>query len=257
MPYIENPKTKGSGIYAAIPQTGLCPNKCPECFYQNGRSYLEPLEKNLPNIPQENFLVGTDRIVRVNDGHDSYFLFPSELDLIIRTAHGRLFFNTSIPIHLDKYCEKDNPKHLYPVVLTVNPGDFTDRDFHQLDPIPPNLMFVRVRVTMWNLKLVDDVINYYDAKEVPIVLTFMAYADQQAIPEGQRLHYTYRTRTLNPYWAITTQAYLDVMDYYRLNKWVYSCGKIEGAQGDTHCRFCGNCVREYHNTMERLEMLKP
>ena len=44
MSYIENPKTKGSGIIACIPQKGLCPNKCEDCFFQSGRSYLEPLE---------------------------------------------------------------------------------------------------------------------------------------------------------------------------------------------------------------------
>lgn len=51
MRYKENPKTKGSGIIACIPQTGVCPNKCEDCFFQSGRSYLEPLEENLPNMP--------------------------------------------------------------------------------------------------------------------------------------------------------------------------------------------------------------
>jgi len=49
--YKENPKTKGSGIICCIPQTGICPQKCDDCFFQSGRSYLEPLVDNLPNMP--------------------------------------------------------------------------------------------------------------------------------------------------------------------------------------------------------------
>ena len=67
MSYIENPKTKGSGIISCIPQKGICPNTCEDCFFQSGRSYLEPLDENLPNLPEE-----VDyQIVRVNDGNDS------------------------------------------------------------------------------------------------------------------------------------------------------------------------------------------
>jgi hypothetical protein len=41
MSYIENPKTKGSGIVCAIPQPGVCPIGCEDCFFQSGRSFLE------------------------------------------------------------------------------------------------------------------------------------------------------------------------------------------------------------------------
>jgi hypothetical protein len=69
MTYIENPKFKGSGILACIPQTGKCPNNCTDCFFQSGRSYLEPLEQNLPNMPP--IELASTQVVRVNDGHDS------------------------------------------------------------------------------------------------------------------------------------------------------------------------------------------
>jgi len=39
---------------------------------------------------------------------------------------------------------------------------------------------------------------------------------------------------------------------YKYNKWVYSCGKIEGEKGTTACRHCGNCLREYFATCERI-----
>jgi len=43
-----------------------------------------------------------------------------------------------------------------------------------------------------------------------------------------------------------------VMANFKHNKLVSSCGKIEGEKGDTKCRFCGNCLREYFATMERI-----
>jgi hypothetical protein len=80
----------------------------------------------------------------------------------------------------------------------------------------------------------------------------MAYYSRDAIPAAARTDYIYRKRTINSYWAITTEAWELVMRRYKYNKWVHSCGKIEGQKGDSHCRFCGNCLREYFATMERL-----
>lgn len=239
MKYRVNPKTKGSGIIACIPQVGECPNQCEDCFFQSGRSYLEPLDENLPNMPtqEESF----DRIVRVNDGNDSNV----QRDLVIESTkiYPQRFYNTAIPHELDKFGA--------PVVLTVNPGTMTDENYHQLDPIPDNLMFVRVRVSTWNLSMVDEAVEYYTTREVPVVLTFMAYFNQE-VPEDHRENYTFRKRTLNSYWAITTDAWKKVMSRYQYNYWVHSCGKVEGEKGKTSCRHCGNCLREYFATMERL-----
>jgi hypothetical protein len=238
MTYKENPKTKGSGIVCAIPQEGTCPNNCEDCFFQSGRSYLEPLDENLPNLP-ENL---TFQIVRVNDGNDSNV---DSATVKIRTAcYGHKFYNTAIPelSHFES-----------PVVLTTNPGSMTDKDFHKIDKPPTNLMFVRFRANTWNVELQKQCIEYYANREVPIVLTFMAYFDTaHKIPEIHEPLYTYRKRTLNSYWAITTAAWRMIMEQHENNKWVYSCGKIEGELGDTHCRFCGNCIREYFATLTRL-----
>ena len=60
---------------------------------------------------------------------------------------------------------------------------------------------------------------------------------------------------MNSYNAITTDAWKDIMDYWRETeyaKWVYSCGKIEGERGITACKFCGNCLREYFVAEERI-----
>jgi len=238
--YIENPKTKGSGIICAIPQKGRCPNECVDCFFQSGRSYLEPLEDNLPNMPSDRKAI--DRLLRVNDGNDSNM----NKGWVIKATENYFwkFYNTSIPdLNFDS-----------PVVLTLNPGWMTDEQFfHLKDPMPKNLMFVRIRTNTWNLKkVVVPAVKYYTIREIPVVLTFMAYFTTP-IPEDYKEDYVFRKRTLNSYNAITTEAWERVMNLFKYNKWVHSCGKIEGEKGDTHCRFCGNCLREYFATMERLK----
>jgi len=243
MSYIENPKTKGSGIISCIPQKGACPNECEDCFFQSKRSYLEPLAENLPNMPTVE-QVGW-RVVRVNDGNDSNV----QRDLVIEETnkYPLKFYNTAIPRDLEGF------KHA-PVVLTVNPGKMTDTDAYLLDIIPKNLMFVRFRIYTWNLFMASNGVRYYSKRDVPSVLTFMAYFTSK-VREGHENNYTFRKRTLNSYWAITTKAWEEVMDNYKYNKWVYSCGKIEGEKGTTACRYCGNCIREYFATMERQESI--
>ena len=239
MSYIENPKMTGSGMLACIPQSGRCPNNCADCFFQSGRSYLEPLEKNLPNMPSIELL--QTRIVRVNDGNDSNV----HRDLVVQATqcYPMKFYNTSIPKELEKFDA--------PVVLTLNPGEQTDEEFYKLRSIPRNLMFVRYRVNMWNLALLDQAVDYYSIREVPCVLTFMAYFTTP-VHSGFEPYYIFRKRTLNSYWAITTGAWELVMARYKYNRWVYSCGKIEGEKGVSGCRWCGNCLREYFATMERM-----
>ena len=253
MAYITNPKMAGSGLLACIPQKGRCPNNCKDCFFQSGRSYLEPLDENLPNMPS--IKEAKTRIVRVNDGNDSNN--DANLCILATEAYPFKFYNTSKVGSFSKFDA--------PVVLTINPGEMTDNGFYKLRAIPENLMFMRFRTNTWNLELLDKAVDFYtkqnrlSARNVPIVLTFMAYyGDEQVdnvnIPTIKRSDYIYRKRTSNNYWAITTHAWDYVMSLYRHNKWVYSCGKIEGEQGDTHCARCGNCVREYFVTMERMRV---
>lgn len=232
MSYIENPKTKGSGILCAIPQSTKCPIGCADCFFQSGRSYLEPLSKNLPNIPPDQSI--QNYIIRVNDGNDSNVDKVKVIEATEKWPYK--FYNTSIP-------DLDFPG---PVVLTVNPATMTDVSAHLLKNVPSNLMFVRVRVNTWNTNVVDTVVNHYTLKNVPIILTFMAYYKE---PPRLKLHYTIRKRTTNTYWTITQQAWNAVVRRYSGDELVYTCGKA----ADIHsCMRCGNCLREYWATMERL-----
>jgi len=247
--YKENPKTKGSGIVCCIPQTGTCPNNCEDCFFQGGRSYLEPLADNLPNMPSPDNVIYDGSVVRVNDGNDSNVDRKKVITAV--QCYPRRFYNTAIPHSIGEFDA--------PVVLTLNPGGMTDKGFHRLnDPMPANLMFVRFRTNIWNLDLAKEAVDLYTGHGVPVVLTFMAYFEQaKNIPDLELRGYVFRKRTLNSYYAITTEAWDEVMAVHRFNKLVHSCGKVEGEKGDTKCRFCGNCLREYFATMERMREVSP
>jgi hypothetical protein len=242
--YIENPKTTGSGVVCCIPQTTACPIGCADCFFNGNRSYLCPLDQNLPNMPDPAEVERNGWVVRVNDGNDSN-VDREDVVKAVR-CYPRRFYNTSIPKDLDKFDA--------PVVLTLNPGRKTDSSFHRVDPVPPNLMFCRFRTNTWNWGLAGEAARYYEDRGVPLVLTFMAYFEtaEEAIPEPHRHNYVFRKRTLNSYWAITTDAWRRVMGAFEPFKRVYSCGHVEGELGDTKCRFCGNCLREFFATNERM-----
>jgi hypothetical protein len=182
-------------------------------------------------------------VIRVNDGNDSNV---RKAEVMGRVAQFPMkFYNTSMLYRLDLFDA--------PVVLTLNPGPDTDTHIHIVDPIPNTLMFVRVRANLWNTTLIDQAVEYYTSKDIAVVLTFMAYYDEASIPEVHRWGYVYRKRTLNSYYAITTDAWRGVMKRYEDNIRVYSCGKIEGERGKTACKYCGNCLREYFLTKEKME----
>jgi hypothetical protein len=200
------------------------------------------MEDNLPNMPYFGGVIDEGLVVRVNDGNDSN---NRQDEVIAATAcYPHRFYNTSIPRDLDKFNA--------PVVLTVNPGAKTDADFHRLDPVPANLMFVRVRTNAWNLGMVSQAVQYYSSREIPVVLTFMAYFHEE-VREDFKYSYMFRTRTLNPYWCITSQTWKNIMYNFSGNKWVWSCGRLDLIDFDSHCRFCGNCLREYHACKERMK----
>lgn len=234
--WVQNPKVKGSGIIACIPQAGLCPHGCEDCFFQSGRSYLEPLKENLPYVPLVGISIG--RVVKMNDGNDSNI----ERDLVEKTAerYENVFFNTASPHRLGGYPA--------PVVFTVNMGKMTDTGFHKLKKIPDNLMFVRVRVNSWNVSdVVIPAVEYYTEKGVVVVLTYMAYYTA-TIPPIYIEDYKWKKRTLNSYYVLREERQEGIEGLFNRDPIVYSCGY----KGQYACTFCGNCIREYYNTMERL-----
>jgi len=235
--WIYNPKTKGSGVICCIPQVGACPNKCPDCFFQSGRSYLEPLCDNLPHIPSSD--MAENRVVRMNDGNDSNY--QRKLVEAVALGYKHVFFNTSQPYELDKFPA--------PFVLTINPNLMTDVDFHRVDPIPKNIMFVRVRVNTWNPEVLTTAVQYYTSREVRVVITFMRYYTE-SISEEQKELYTFEKKVTNSYWYMKRSMQKDILSSFEDNPFVYECG-----YKDTHsCKFCGNCIREYYRVIEECRL---
>lgn len=231
-----NPKLVGSGIIECIPQEGECPMRCADCFFQSGRSYLEPLCENLPHIPPVELT--ENKIVRMNDGNDSNV----QRELVMETAKQfkNYFYNTSIP--------KDLGGFDAPVVLTLNPNKMTDESFHRLGDMPKNMMFFRLRVNTWNTDVIDRAVDYYKDSGVAIVLTFMAYYKEE-IHNRHDIHYIWKKRTLNSYWVLTDRSRERIEARYADNPRVYSCGH----KGTFPCKDCGNCLREYFATLERMK----
>lgn len=246
MTYIENPKTKGSGILCAIPQgpeSLPCKRGCSDCFFQGGRSYLEPLVDNLPNLPDPE--IAKDYVVRVNDGLDS----NQELWKVLQNTeqYYNRFYNTSYPA-FDLF-ER-------PVVLTVNPEIKRDKSFIKVNNPPDNLMFVRFVANMWNITLLDEAIKYYcDERQVPLVITFMSYyKDKDAIAKIKKDYvdcYKYKKRILNSSWVINHRGWNAWIysDKHKNNPLVSTCGR----DADHHlCKDCGVCLREYYKTKTRM-----
>ena len=227
--YIENPKTLGSGILCCIPQTGECPVKCKDCFFQSGRSYLEPLSDNLPNLPDPEF--ANNFVVRMNDGNDSNV----DKKIVVETAskYRDVFFNTSFA----------NSYFPNPVVVTINPAELTDIGFHKLTGDLTNVMFVRFRINMWNIELAKEAVEYYNKLDIPVVFTFMAYYTEE-IPEEHKDKYIWMKRHINSYYVLKSEYVKEIKETFKYKK-VYFCGAQK-------CKDCGRCLTEYFNTKRKM-----
>jgi hypothetical protein len=202
-----------------------------------------PIDRPHVPTPEE---VGDD-IVRMNCGNDS----NNHRDLVIETAtrYRRYFFNTSIP-------RFDFPG---PVVLTANPKEEQESSYampnwHGDDwhSPAPNLMFVRLRTSATNLRLVDQAVAAWTAAKVPAVITFMAYYDREpVVPEDLTFKgqcYEWRVRHINSYWCPTKDFMRWVMSRHQDNRLVSMCSSIESS----YCKACRNCETYYLQTMKRM-----
>ena len=254
-----NPKMEGSACIDCRPQTGECPNNCSQCFYNRpGAFYCNIDEPQIPTMVE----VG-DKIVRMNSGHDSNL--DKELVLAVAGHYPRVFFNTSMP-------DFDFPG---PVVFTanakeeepawcpiVNRGGKTRQLSPKKEAFCDRLMFVRLRVSPTNLGLIEHAVAAWTAKNVPVVLTFMAYYNQHppgteksetdirssdcywAPPYDLRMvAYTWRKRIINSYYCATPRFETYVVQ--RMQKFgrtlVTMCGTLDGGK----CRDCRNCETHF------------
>jgi len=222
----QNPKLVGTNIVDCIPQTGNCPVGCPECFYNGGKFY-RTLDKPLEPI------VLSNKIVRVNSGHDSNI---NRKLVLKKTKHYKnKFYNTSFPVF-------DFPG---PVVFTCNGGK--NEEMKLIKPTK-NLMFVRVRVAYWKLEEVDKAVDFYlKTYNTPVVLTFMRYYDDNRILEVAKDKYEYKKHILNSYYCLKQEAVLEVMDRYKQTG-VRFCGTPVAS----NCLDCQNCEFLYWKCMRKL-----
>jgi len=231
---IRNPKQVETNIFDCIPQSGKCPIGCNQCFFNRPGAFYTAV----PSVPTREE-VG-DGVVRMNTGHDS----NCQRELVIETAKqfDKVFFNTSVP-------RLDFPG---PVVLTANPKE--EQPARHPMETPPNLMFVRLRVSSTNLDYVDEAVVAWTSRGVPVVLTFMSYYDAEPKAPQYILDavggpcYEWRVRHINSYWCPTKPFLRFVMGRYADHRLVSMCGSIDVG----YCKACRNCETHYLQTMKRM-----
>jgi hypothetical protein len=76
----------------------------------------------------------------------------------------------------------------------------------------------------------------------------MAYYTE-TIPEKYKEYYEWKKRTLNSYWCLRQEAVEAILDIYKRNPYVYCCTY----KGEYACKRCGNCLRAYYETKERMK----
>ena len=216
----------------AIPQTGQCPNKCLECFYNADGFFTDKTEPLLPSLDEV-----VDKLVRINTGHDSNI----QIDLVIQTTqiYPKKFYNTSIPQF----------KFPAPVVFTCNGRD-TDFSAMMVADVS-NLMMVRFRTNLWNLDLLDEVVDYYGIKKkVPVTITFMRYRNLELIPIYCQEYYIKKIHILNSYYELDDGLKRDITEQFSyLGKLVGMCGSYKSS----FCKDCYRCVWTYERFMASQE----
>ena len=239
---IRNPKLEGSNVYDCKPQTGLCPLDCNQCFYNRPGAFYTDIDK--PHMPNVKELEEND-IVRVNSGHDSNI--DKELVIEKTKKYNNKFFNTSIP-------KFDFPG---PVVFTANREEEKPSYFFKNNNIPKNLMFVRLRVSNTNLKHIDEAVEYWVSKKIPVVLTFMAYYTYKPIDNGIELGlnnpecYSYKKRVVHSYYCATSEFIKYVLKREKKigERLVTICGTID----DFKCKICRICESYYWQTVKNMK----
>jgi len=247
---MSNPKQEGTDLWSCRSQTGLCPNKCNQCYYNRPGAYY--CDVNEPQLPDPD-IVG-DGIVRVNAGHDSNI--ERELAIEQASRYKNYFFNTSIP-------NFDFPA---PVVYTANREEELPPRSHSYPPniVPANLMFVRLRVSASNLDKMLSLITSWVLADVPVVLTFMAYYEDEELECVKRFSHPYlstvdtlyekKVHVKNTYWCATEQMKRAVCEILQVgrNRLLSMCGTITSSR----CKDCMNCVSHYWITKRRMDTIQ-
>ena len=175
-------------------------------------------------------------IVRVNCGHDSNI---NKREVFKKTKKYKYkFYNTSIM----------NFNFPDPFVWTANPKE----EVPFVDKIPNNLMFVRLRVSSTNLWHIGNAVRTYASfYQVPVVLTFMAYYNEEPI---DKKNYEWQVRHINSYWCPKKKFMKEVLQEMKRygKRLVTMCGTLESR----YCKDCRNCERYYWQTVKHIKETK-
>lgn len=260
-----NPKQEGSNLWDCKTQVGNCPMNCNQCFANRpGAAYIPMDEQILPTVEE----VG-DGIVRANCLHDSNLGREELIEHCKR--YKKVFYNTSVR-------KFDFPG---PVVFTANPKEeeYTCRGLSWPSmPFSNNLMFVRLRVSTSNLNQVENLVRAWTEANVPVVLTFMAYYEEDKIPSlwfnrkiGKPLTrkvidetdhepgsvptdflcYVKKVRHINSYWCPTKEFMVYVLK--RMKKIGGRLVTMCSTSDSYYCRDCCNCETYYYQTMKHMK----
>ena len=213
---MNNPKLEGSNIIDCIPQSGECPLKCQECYYNGGRFY-RPLTPQIPTLEEVK-----GKIVRVNSGHDSNL----EFEKVITTTrdYPDKYYNTSIP----------NLRFNAPTMLTINGRD-TDQTFIHPSDCQGNrddLMAIRFRVNTWNIPLCMNAAEYW--KPTILLLTDMRYYNRENVKKPE--DYEWRKAILNSYFCLKSENLEKILKIFSHYSNVFWCGN-----SFNHSHYCRDC----------------
>jgi hypothetical protein len=229
-----NPKLENTNIIDCKPQSGLCPLNCNQCFYNRPNAfYVDPEQPHIPSIEE----VG-DKILRVNSGHDSNI----DKDLVIAATEKfpRKFYNTAIP-------DFDFPG---PVVFTANRKEELFPYILHNKSVPKNLMFIRLRVSPTNIEKLKAGIQYWAIeKQIPVVLTFLAYYEE-VIPAEHKDKYQWQVRHINSYWCPIKSWKMEIVS--SLKKIGGRLVSLCGSEDSNFCKNCHNCESYYWQTIKNM-----
>lgn len=125
-------------------------------------------------------------------------------------------------------------------------------------------MAVRLRVSSTNLHHIEEAVGAWASKDIPIILTFMAYYTYcpeiksskyrsgaslgitgKIVEETQAEteNYVWQERHVNSYWCPKPEFIERVVEMFKGNELVFVCGKW--------CKDCGNCEKLYLRWKEK------
>jgi hypothetical protein len=102
-------------------------------------------------------------------------------------------------------------------------------------------MFVRFRLTPWNVEEAHKVVAHYTGFGVPVVMTFMRYSDRKNIPRHAWSLFEWTHHVLSDYWMLRKEHRASIMKVWKDNPLVRQCGTLESS----YCKDCGNCYNLY------------